>query len=167
MNGDGGMFPTGITTERAPDARCGHSVLVVEDAPAVRDALAAVLELEGYHVTAAGDGREALQILDRLRPNVAILDLQMPGMDGFVLRDEMRRRCTSDVPTIALTGHGSLRQHALRLGFSAALQKPCDMAMLLSLVAHHCRAHPTAKKRGTARSPGRSRPRTVRGHQVQ
>jgi len=50
-----------------------------------------------------------------------------------------------NIPVIALTGHGVLRQHAVRGGFAAALQKPCDVGMLLSLVAHHCRRREPAR----------------------
>ena len=130
----------------------GHrrSVLIAEDAPATRDALTSLLEAEGYHVTAAADGREALQLLGTLDPgpHVVIVDLDMPTMDGFAFREEQtKRESVAHLPVIAVTGHAGLRRHALHMGFTAALQKPCDVSMLLSLVAHHC------KPRAAARTP--------------
>jgi len=122
-----------------------YSVLVAEDAPAARDALRVLLEERGYRVTAAADGREALALLESSNPapDVMIVDLHMPGLDGFALRDAQRKRKElAHVPVIALTGHPALRQHAVRSGFTAALQKPYDPGMLLSLLAHHCKALP-------------------------
>src|SRR5262245_42456853 len=104
-----------------------HRVLVVDDSYDVRDALTTTLESAGYDVTAASGAREAIDRLNGLRPSVVVTDLHMPEMDGFRLREELRRRCGSDIPVIALTGHGALRQHAVRTGFSAALQKPFDV----------------------------------------
>jgi CheY-like chemotaxis protein len=69
-------------------------------------------------------------------------------MDGFAFRTEqMKRKNMAHLPVIALTGNQGLRQHALRVGFTAALQKPCDASMLLSLVAHHCDRGGTTRPR--------------------
>lgn len=114
-------------------------VLVVEDSADMRNALAQTLTAAGYDVTAVGSAREAIDVLDEVHPAVVITDLHMPEMDGFKLRNELQRGGADPIPIIALTGHGALRQQAVRSGFAAALQKPCDAAMLLSLVAHHCR----------------------------
>ena len=125
-----------------------YSVLIAEDAPAARDALRVLLEERGYRVTAAADGREALALLETLdpAPDVMIVDLRMPALDGFAVRDaQKKRKELAQVPVIALTGHPALRQHAVRTGFTAALQKPFDPSMLLSLLAHHCRALPSGR----------------------
>lgn len=124
------------------------SILIAEDAPAARDALRVLLEERGYRVTTAADGREALELLASLdpAPDLMIVDLKMPTLDGFALRDAQRKRKElAHVPVIALTGHPALRQHAVRTGFTAALQKPFDPGMLLSLLAHHCRALPSGR----------------------
>jgi len=125
-----------------------YSVLVAEDAPAARDALRVLLEERGYQVTTAADGREALELLESLdpAPDVMIIDLHMPALDGFAVRDaQKKRKELAHVPVIALTGHPALRQHAVRTGFTAALQKPFDPGMLLSLLAHHCKALPSGR----------------------
>ena len=125
-----------------------YSVLVAEDAPAARDALRVLLEERGYRVTTAADGREALEQLESLdpAPDVMIIDLHMPALDGFAVRDaQKKRKELAHVPVIALTGHPALRQHAVRTGFTAALQKPFDPGMLLSLLAHHCKALPSGR----------------------
>jgi CheY-like chemotaxis protein len=119
-----------------------YSILIADDAPATRDALRVLLEERGYHVTVAADGGEALDLLAKLdpAPDLMIVDLNMPNVDGFALRDaQKKRKELAHVPVIALTGHPALRQHAVRSGFTAALQKPFDAGMLLSLLAHHCR----------------------------
>jgi len=125
-----------------------YSVLIADDAPATRDALRVLLEERGYQVTAAADGGEALDLLAKLdpAPDLMIVDLNMPNVDGFALRDAQRKRKElAHVPVIALTGHPALRQHAVRTGFTAAIQKPYDPSMLLSLLAHHCRALPSGR----------------------
>ena len=125
-----------------------YSVLVAEDAPAARDALRVLLEERGYRVTTAADGRESLELLESLdpAPDVMIIDLHMPALDGFAVRDaQKKRKELAHVPVIALTGHPALRQHAVRTGFTAALQKPFDPGMLLSLLAHHCKALPSGR----------------------
>lgn len=114
-----------------------RTVLIAEDAADERDALRAALELEGYRVMAVPNGREALHFLtalDERPPDVVIMDLNMPLMDGFAFhRARGKHPHLMDVPVIALTGHAALRRHALAMGFTAALQKPCDFDMLLSL----------------------------------
>jgi len=143
MNGGPRIQPNGISAGSGQSRR--DRILIVEDSRDVRDALAGTLESAGYDVTAVGSAREALDALGEVQPALVITDLHMPVMDGFKLRDEMKRGGAGDIPVIALTGHGVLRQHAVRGGFAAALQKPCDVGMLLSLVAHHCRRREPAR----------------------
>ena len=143
MNGSARIPPNGIGGGSSQSRR--DRVLVVDDSRDVRDALAGTLESAGYDVTAVGSAREALEALSEVQPALVITDLHMPTMDGFKLRDEIQRSGAGDIPVIALTGHGVLRQDAVRGGFAAALQKPCDVSMLLSLVAHHCRRREPAR----------------------
>ena len=91
-----------------PHARSAAPILLVEDDPELREALALVLESDGYVVVTAADGVEALERLhDRLRPRVIVLDLMLPVMDGF----EFRVRQTEDpelagIPVIVLSAGG-------------------------------------------------------------
>jgi CheY-like chemotaxis protein len=116
-----------------------HSVLVLEDVADSRDALKLLLESEGYEVTAAANGVEALRTMQTLRPCVAIADIIMPTMDGLSFRQELLKRAeVAATPVVALTGHEGLRRHALTEGFAAALLKPVRPEELTALVAGHC-----------------------------
>jgi len=78
-----------------------HRILIADDEHELRDMLTAYLEAEGYEVATATDGAEALRLVDSANPHLILLDVGMPGMDGFeVLR---RIRQGSDVPVIMLT----------------------------------------------------------------
>ena len=78
-------------------------VLVVDDVPDVADALAVLLELDGYEVRTAHDGIQALQITEEFGPHCVILDINMPRMDGLELAKVMRERFKDDIVLIAVT----------------------------------------------------------------
>jgi len=85
-----------------PDESC--SVLLVEDDLPTREMMARTLEKAEWHVSEAGNGREALDQLDRQKPNLILLDLMMPVMDGFDFLIEMRANAEwQDIPVIVLT----------------------------------------------------------------
>jgi len=116
-----------------------HSVLVLEDIADSREALTLLLEAEGYEVTAAANGAEALRTMQTFRPCVAIADIIMPTMDGLSFRQELLKHAdVAAIPVVALTGHEGLRRHALDEGFAAALLKPARPEDLTALVAEHC-----------------------------
>ena len=83
----------------APAART--RILIADDDPDLLFTLEAQLEADGYHVQAAASGRAALGLAERLMPHLAVLDLVMPGLDGFELARRLRR--LGDVPVIMLT----------------------------------------------------------------
>jgi CheY-like chemotaxis protein len=116
-----------------------HSVLVLEDIADSREALTLLLEAEGFEVTAAANGAEALRTMLTFRPCVAIADIIMPTMDGLSFRQELLKHAdVAAIPVVALTGHEGLRRHALDEGFAAALLKPARPEELTALVAGHC-----------------------------
>src|SRR3954471_11053346 len=79
-------------------------VLLVEDAPFLRYAFGRLLRLHGYEVMEANDGREALDCLDRFRPDLVLTDLMMPVMDGVELIRELRANPeTAGIPIVAIT----------------------------------------------------------------
>ncbi|HEV8686884.1 MAG TPA: response regulator [Gaiellaceae bacterium] len=86
-------------TPRSPDPRA-RPVLVVEDDAGVRAFLISVLQLQGYRVIAAASGEEALQLLGNEPAQLAVLDVTLPGMDGFAIVEEL----APDVPVIIVTG---------------------------------------------------------------
>jgi CheY-like chemotaxis protein len=119
-------------------------ILLVEDDPALRDALAEVLAERGYEVACAGDGREALEALGRRpTPAVILLDLAMPVMDGWAFRDaQLGDPAIAGIPTIVLSA--SLKDgHSLEaLAPTAALTKPFDLDRLLDALRRACEPQP-------------------------
>jgi CheY-like chemotaxis protein len=118
-------------------------VLVVDDSRTLRLKLQRTLTAAGYSVTLASSGREAIDRIDQERPQVVILDIQMPEMDGYEVCEELKRMGPpfERLPIIFLT---IVESHALSLlgtTMGAYLQKPVTPATLLSAVAR-CLARP-------------------------
>lgn len=111
-------------------------ILVVDDEAAERITLGEVLRLEGYHVTLAASGEEALAVV-RQEPmfDLAILDLRLPGMDGLQVLDGIRR-ISSETIVILITGYGTLETavQALRKGAYDFLLKPSPVEEVLEAV---------------------------------
>ncbi|HEX2162650.1 MAG TPA: response regulator [Thermoanaerobaculia bacterium] len=122
------------TKKRRPGAPL--SVLVVEDSPDGREGLTTLLELKQYRVTSAGGGKEALAKVDKAKPEVALVDIGLPDMDGYEVARELRRRFNSQLTLIALTGYGQPddRRKALEAGFDLHLVKPVDPQQLFDLL---------------------------------
>jgi signal transduction histidine kinase len=132
--------------ERLPDAkhreRGGNTVntrrvLVADDNRDIAETMAEVLRLEGHEVHLAFDGNEAFERYQRLKPDVVLLDIGMPGLRG----DEVARLIRSQpsglhVRLVAITGWGqpSDKENALEAGFDVHLTKPVDIARLISVV---------------------------------
>jgi len=116
-------------------APAAASILVVDDDPAIVDIITQVLAAEGYVTRACRNGLEALDVLNEWRPDLILLDLWMPKMDGW----EFRRRQLAldrarDVPVVLLSAGGRLEEHARTLDAAAAIPKPFDLTDLLSVV---------------------------------
>ena len=113
-------------------------ILVAEDDPDNRSIVVKVLTLEGYETLEAADGRSALALVRRERPDLIVMDLGMPGMDGW----EASRRLkadpqTADIPIIALTAF-ALRgdeERAREAGCDDYLPKPCRPKTIREAVA--------------------------------
>ena len=117
----------------------GIRVLIVDDEDAAREVLRWVLEAEGAVVSSANSGGAALAELDRQIPDVMLVDISMPILNGFTLVEQLRRRPVErgrDVPIAALTGYISSedREKADRLGFQAYLVKPVEPGELVKTV---------------------------------
>jgi len=129
--------PRGGEAERAPaGARPSRSIVVVEDADDARATLHRLLEGEGHSVRAAADGESGLRAILETTPDVAIVDLGLPRLDGYEIARRVR---SAGVPAylIALTGYGlpEDRQRAEAAGFDVHLTKPAPVDELLRLVA--------------------------------
>jgi len=110
-------------------------ILIIDDDAAVRRVLERILTGAGYEVEQATDAFNALDLLDALQPDAALLDIKMPGMDGFGLLDNLAQRGL-EIPVVILTGHGDefTAGECLEAGAAAYLTKPPDRADLLLAV---------------------------------
>jgi two-component system, OmpR family, response regulator MprA len=110
-------------------------ILVVDDEPAVRESLASSLAFEDYEVVTASDGLSALDELDRARPDLAILDILMPRMDGLTTCRRLRARGDT-LPVLMLTARDTVgdRVTGLDAGADDYLVKPFDLDELLARV---------------------------------
>jgi CheY-like chemotaxis protein len=121
--------------------QAGKRVLIVDDNPAVRAAVVALLERDGFTVAEAADSRAALDLLHGGEPiGLVLLDLAMPGLDGW---EFLRRRpadpAASAVPVVVLTSVGSQPEPEARaLGACEFLTKPVEAYTLLDTVRRHC-----------------------------
>jgi len=106
-------------------------VLVIDDDPGIREYLKALGERQGYQVSVAADGEEALASLSHSRPDIVTLDAVLPGMDGLETLRQMKK-LLPDIPVIMLSGHGQARTivEAMRLGASDFLRKPFEVEEL-------------------------------------
>ena len=102
-------------------------VLLVDDIEDQRELYRQYLHFAGFDVAVARDGYEAVDEALRTRPDVVIMDLAMPGLDGFETTQRLKAlEATRGIPVIALTAHGSLpREWALSAGCAAYVKKPC------------------------------------------
>ncbi len=113
-------------------------VLVVDDQPASAQSLRLLLEMEGFEVRVAHDGREALREAPRFRPQAVLLDIGLPGMSGFEEACRLREDpVCREALLIALTGYGEAesRQRSAQAGFDVHMVKPADVDRLLALLA--------------------------------
>ena len=125
----------------------GRRILVVDDDVAVRLLFREALEREGYEVSEAANGREGLAALEEGRPDVVVLDLLMPVMDGWQMRAAQRERPgVRDVPVILVSGSPPriLPIEAKALQVAGCLSKPVRPSALLEAVDQVLRV-PSAK----------------------
>ena len=108
-------------------------VLVVDDDASIRELLSAALEDDGYEVLPAKNGQDALAVCERWRPDVIVLDLMMPVMDGWTFAKRLRER--DDIPIVVLSAANDLERHAKSLGAAFVEGKPFDLDQLLPKVA--------------------------------
>jgi len=120
-----------------PEAAQDCRVLVVDDEPAIRFVVAETLTFEGYPVKTAGNGEEALKILEQERPELVLLDMRMPVLDGWGFARELKRRGV-DVPIVVMTAAQNARGWSREIGATAYLAKPFDLVDLLDTVERLC-----------------------------
>src|SRR3954463_11469236 len=124
-----------------------RNVLVVDDDPHVRDTISIHLRNAGYDVRTAKDGIEGGYAVLRKRPDLVILDVQMPYMNGFELLAALRAdEETSTIPVIMLTTEDDWHERGNTLGANCYVSKPIYADKLLELVAAHI-AHAASRGR--------------------
>ena len=98
-----------------------------------------LLEMEGFEVKVANEGPTALEIAKDFRPDVVLLDIGLPGMNGFEVAQQLRKQPASrDALLIALTGYGEAesRLRSAQAGFDFHMVKPADVNLLLSMITN-------------------------------
>jgi len=123
-----------IVAPAMPVATETQRILVVDDEPTIREMLSYNLRRDGFIVETADDGREALALARSTPPDLVVLDIMLPGMDGFQVCRVLRQE--SNVPILVLSARGEEfdRVHGLELGADDYLTKPFAMRELLARV---------------------------------
>ncbi len=118
-------------------------VLIVDDDPAIRSMLVELLTDEGYETLVAGDGRTAVEIAQQRAPDVILMDLMLPVLDGGsamrILKDNPE---TNSIRIIAMSAGANLRQQVNDLPADGVVSKPFDLDALLADVSIQLRRNP-------------------------
>jgi two-component system CheB/CheR fusion protein len=130
------LHPQGFMASERPQWSVALRVLVVDDDPDTAESLALMLRLYGYEVSIALDGPSALQAAEAYWPDVVLLDVLMPGMDGRQVLKRLREATGARKPpqVVAVTGYGQAAElpQLLQDGFAYYFLKPADPAVLLA-----------------------------------
>jgi CheY-like chemotaxis protein len=121
------------------ERRVPSRILIVDDEPAVADLIEAVLAGEGYTVAIARDGAQGLLLARDWRPDLILMDVMLPGVDGgTAIRRLKSDPATADIPIVAMSAGRTIRRQSDELSEAdAALAKPFDIDALLAQVEFH------------------------------
>ncbi len=106
-----------------------RTILVIEDNEQNRYLITFILEKAGHDVVQARDGREGIDLAGRVAPALVLLDIQLPGMDGYAVAGELRRNsASSGIPIVAVTSYAMVgdRERAFAAGCVGYIEKPID-----------------------------------------
>ncbi len=109
-----------------------HTILIVDDEKSIRDSLTGILQDEGFSLVTAASGEEALAKMQEERPDLVLLDIWMPGMDGLATLEEIRNT-TPDQLVVMMSGHGTIETavRATKLGAFDFIEKPLSLEKVL------------------------------------
>jgi DNA-binding response OmpR family regulator len=147
-------------TANKASARQGRAkvILIIEDEVDIRNFVSRVLELDGYQVLQAGDGKTGMEIIRENPIDLVLLDLRLPGLDGWsILRQVKRTPEFSQIPVVALTAiaESGQRRRTLRMGATQYLIKPLSAHSLSKTIAsilHQKGSHyPTVRRSAASR----------------
>jgi signal transduction histidine kinase len=130
--------PTSAGSRPVPETAGRRRIVVIEDYGDARDSLRAFLELSGHEVHEAADGPTGVELVHRVQPDVALIDIGLPGLDGYEVARRLRAEPrTEHIVLVALTGYGRPedRRRTRATGFDAHLIKPIDHRQLTDLLA--------------------------------
>ena len=114
---------------------CSKRVLVVDDDDAIRNVVAQTLEFEGYEVTTATNGRQALDAVRANQPDAVVIDLMMPVMSGWEFLEACHKEELCDgTPVLIMSAYRNLDQAAPGLAANACIAKPFDLNLLIDAV---------------------------------
>jgi signal transduction histidine kinase len=130
----------------SPDALRAHGahayrVMVVEDNEDIRESMRDLLEISGYETMVAGDGPSGVEGVLSGQPDIAFIDIGLPGLNGYEVAEALRRRAPGlATRLVALTGYGRTddRERALVAGFDDHVVKPATAETILGLIQRHC-----------------------------
>ena len=113
-----------------------HKVLIIDDEKDILDSLSGILEDEGFSVSKAADGKEGLAIFERDAPDVVLLDVWMPELDGIQVLKKIRAR-KNDAKVVVISGHGTISTavEAVKMGAYDFLEKPLSIDKVLEVVS--------------------------------
>jgi len=130
-------YLSGWTNWKKPETHMAFVILVVEDNEMNRDMLVRRLQKRSYQVLTASNGEDALEIALREHPDVILMDMRMPIMDGWTAVKKLKELAeTRDIPVIGVSANGMQedREQALAVGCVAYESKPIDFNRLLTLI---------------------------------
>jgi len=126
-----------VPSGSVPGGSGSQRVLVVDDNPDAAGSLAVLLRLSDHEVHIARDGHDAIEMALRIRPDIMLLDIGLPGLDGFAVAKRLRQEAgLAGMRIIAITGHGfeADRDRSREAGIDQHLLKPVDPRFLESLL---------------------------------
>jgi CheY-like chemotaxis protein len=116
-----------------------RQVLVVDDDESIRNFVELALDTEGYYVSSAQNGAVALDVAGQQPPDLILLDMRMPVMDGWAFAQAYRSQPGPHAPIIVITAAPDAGQRAAEINADGYLGKPFDLDELLGLVDHYLR----------------------------
>jgi len=137
-------------------------VLLVDDYPDAREMYTEYLEFSGFDVVEAGNGMEALQRAVDTTPDIILMDLSLPVMDGWEATRRLKAdKCTASIPVVALTGHAlaDISEGARKAGCDAFVTKPCLPEDLVREIRRILDRPPASSTKKSSR-PGRNAKRS-------
>jgi two-component system cell cycle response regulator DivK len=113
------------------------TILIVEDSPDNMKLVRTLLSLRGHTVVGISSGADLLPTIESARPALVLMDIQLPGRDGYALLQEIRDSCHQPLRVVALTAHAMAgdRERALAAGFDGYITKPIDIRTFPDRVA--------------------------------